>query len=236
MGVEKVTIGRKNIISVIITSLFITILFSPCISAEDPVNQDQTLTIWMPGVTQDDYFTQIQVSSEDLQTFINNLGVILDVINTTMSPESPGGTTITNEEWQQIGISVNDFINTIKSLDENFPNVNTEQLVSDLIEALFDPLSGILRPSPIFSVGIGFTWVPLYGYESFVGVMLRPMFTRHISGFSRIGGLISNHFKIGRFSIFIVRFSGLFINFGDIGSERIIGPTMYIGTVLFSKM
>lgn len=228
-------IGRKKAIPIFITSILFTILIMPYTSAEEPVNKNQTMTIWMPKITQDDYFTQIHVSQEDLQTFTINIYNILDVLNTTISPESQEGKTITDEEWEQISISVNDLINTIKSLDINFPNINTQQLISNIVEAFFDPLSGILRPEPIFSIGMGFTWIPFYGYESFLGVMLRPIFSRYILGFSRVGGLISNFFKIGTFSMIILRFSGLFINFGDIGRENILGPTLYLGTVFYLR-
>lgn len=223
---------RMNIFSVLVAGLFITMLFSPVNVAEEPVGQSQILTIWMPDVTEEDYFTQIQVTSEELQLFLFDLYEILDAINATISPASQGGIKITNEEWQQIAISLNGFIDSIILLDENFPNVDTQQLVSNMVNAFFDPLAGILRPAPIFSAGYGFTWIPFYGYESFLGVMLRPMFTRHVFGFSRTGGIISSHFKIGKFSMFTFRFIGLFINFGDIGSEKILGPQIYIGTVL----
>ena len=232
----KITIKRRNIFSVLVAGLFISILFSPISVAEEPVNRSQTLSIWLPDVTEDDYFTQIQVTPEDLQTFLYDLYIIIDVINTTRAPDSQEGTTITLDEWQQIGISINDFIDSIIALDENFPNVDTQQLVSNMINAFFDPLAGILRPAPMFSAGYGFTWIPFYGYESFVGVMLRPMFTRHIIGFTRTGGIIRNHFQIGSFSMWTLRFIGLFVNFGDIGTEKILGPTMYIGTVFYSRM
>ena len=216
--------------------MFLTIIFTPIIIANEPINQSQTMTIWLPEITEDDYFTQIQVTPEDLQTFLDDLYAILDAINTTRGINSPEGAIITYEEWQQIGIALNDFIDTIVALDQQFPNVDTHQIVTNMINAFFDPLAGFLRPSPFFSVGYGFTWIPFYGYETFLGVMLRPMFTRHIFGFSRKGGIIENHFKIGSYNMFTFRFIGLFVNFGDIGSEKILGPQMYIGTVFYSRM
>jgi len=219
----------RKLIPIAVVFLFLGIAIAPSISAGE---QEYILTIWMPGVTQDDYFTQIQVSLEDLQIFIDNLGAILDVINTTMSFDSPGGTAITYEEWQQIGISVNDFTNSIRALDVNFPNVDTKQLVSDIIDAFFNPLAGFLPPEPVISIGSGFTWIPFYGYESFFGMMLRPMFTRYFLGFSKIGGLISTYTKFGTYSMITIGFTGLFINFGDVGFDRILGPTIYIGKAL----
>ena len=236
MGASKITEMKKTLISLIIATLFIIIIISPCNLAEEPKNLNQTLTIWMPKVTQDDYFKQIQVSSEDLQVFIDNLNDLFTIINTTRSPASKDGVTITKEEWQQISIVVNDIIDSIKSFDDYFPNINIEQLISDMIDAFFTPLGGILKPKPIFSVGIGFSWIPFYDYESFLGILFRPIFTRYIFGFSRVGGILEKHFKMGCYNLIELCFSGLFINFGDIGREKIIGPTMYIGTVLFYKM
>ena len=61
MGASKVTERKKTLILLIITTLFIIIMISPCNTAEEPKNLNQTLIIWMSKVTQDDYFTQIQV-------------------------------------------------------------------------------------------------------------------------------------------------------------------------------
>ena len=230
-------IGRKKVITILVSLIFLTVLFSPVIDAEEPVNQEQKMTLWAPGVTQNNYFTQIQLNSEDLQMITNDLESILAVINNTLSFDSQGGAMITNEEWEEIGNKINDLIETIKSRDENFPNIDTQQLVTNVIEAFLDPLSGFFfRPAPLLSIGIGVTWIPLYGYESFAGLILRPIFTRYVLGFSRVGGLIKSHYKIGSFSVFTVSFAGLFINFGDIGAENIFGPTMYIGTAAFSRI
>lgn len=229
-------IAKSKIITFAVSILFIFLLFSPSIQSKEPVNRDNLLTIWMPEITEDDYFTQISVSNEQKQTFIAILGDVLDVINSSMAPGSPEGLKITYEEWQTIGIVVNEFIDSIRSLDENFPDIDIRELISNLIEGFFRPFTGFLLPEPMFSAGISFTWIPFYGYESFIGVMLRPMFTRHIFGYSRVGGILGRFYKIGTYSMFLIRFIGIFINFGDIGKEFTIGPTMYLGTVFFSRM
>jgi hypothetical protein len=228
-------IGGKKFIPIFITSILLTISLSTCINAEEPINNNQKMTIWIPEASQDDYFTQIHVSTEDLQSFKTKLYNILEKINASLSPNSEEGLTITDKEWEQIGDSIDDLIITIKNLDENFPNVDTQKLISNMVEAFFHPLSGILMPSPIFSVGMGFTIIPFYGYESFFGMMLRPIFTRYILGYSRVGGLLRNFYKIGSYSILSIRFTGLFVNFGDIGRDKIIGPTMYLGLVFYLR-
>lgn len=229
-------IGRKRILSTIIMSFFITILLSPCISAKNPINQDQILTIWMPGITKNDFFIQIEVSKEQLQIFNDKINDTLGIVNTTKSPVSTGKSIITYEEWQKIGENVSTLINSIKSIIGDFPNVDTEILVSNIIKAFFSPLGGFFRPKPIFSAGIGFTWIPFYGYETFLGLMLRPMLTRYRFGFSQVGGLTRTDFTIGQHLMVNICFCGLFINLGDIGSERVIGPTIYIGTIFFYKI
>ena len=74
-------IGGKKIIPIFIVLILLSILLSTCISAEETLSKNQKMTIWMPKVTHDDYFSQIQVSQEDLQIFTINLYNILDTIN-----------------------------------------------------------------------------------------------------------------------------------------------------------
>ena len=94
----------------------------------------------------------------------------------------------------------------------------------------------LLETKPFFSAGIGFTWIPFYGYETILGLMLRPMLTRYRFRFSHVGVLTQTDFTIGQHLMINICFCGLFINLGDIVSERVIGPTVYIGTVFFYKI
>ena len=123
----------KKIITFLVTLIFITLIFSPSVTSEDPINRDNLLTIWMPDITEDDYFTQISVSNEEKQNFIKKISGVLDLINSTMSLDSPEGIKITYEEWQEIGIVISDFISSIKLLDENFPDIDMEELISNMI-------------------------------------------------------------------------------------------------------
>ena len=45
MGASKITEMKKTLISLIIATLFIIIIISPCNLAEEPKNLNQTLTI-----------------------------------------------------------------------------------------------------------------------------------------------------------------------------------------------
>ena len=218
-----------------IVALFLCIAFSPSIDAKKPLNQEQVMTVWLPGVTEDNYITQVTLSDEQYQTFKDKLVNILVVINTTISPDGDSGLIITEAEWQQIFNSMDDFIDTIKSVVTNFPDVNTDQIVIDAINAIIDPFAGFIHPAGVISIGTGFTIIPFYGYESFMGLMFRPMFSRYLFGFSRLGGLISHHSIVGRYKMAILGFKGLFINLGDIGFDRILGPQIYIGRASYGK-
>ena len=60
---------KKSIIVLFISSLFILILFSPNICAEGNINKNKILTIWMPGITENNFFTQINISEEQFKDF-----------------------------------------------------------------------------------------------------------------------------------------------------------------------
>ncbi|KYK32067.1 MAG: hypothetical protein AYK22_00470 [Thermoplasmatales archaeon SG8-52-3] len=227
---------KKKLISLIFIVLFLTILYFPIINAEETINQEKILTIWMPGITKDNYFTQIELSEEKRQEFIDELYSTLNVINNTISPNSVGGSKITYEEWQHIKDIVCSFLNSIKTDIQDFPSLDTDKLATEIIEDFFNPFIGIFRPKPVFSAGIGNTWIPFYDYETFFGFMFRSMIIKYQFGFTHIGGLAQCRLTIGKFFMINTLFSGIFINLGDIGFEQIVGPTLFIGTIFLSRI
>ena len=227
---------KKRFISITLIVLFLTILYLPIINAEEQINQDKILTIWMPGITKDNYFTQIELSDEKKQEFIDKLYDTLNVINTTISPSSIGGSKITYEEWQKIKEIVCAFLDSIVFNIDDIPKFDTNKLTTDIIQGFFNPFLGIFRPKPVFSAGIGNTWIPHYEYETFLGLMFRPMIIKYQFGFTHVGGFTQCRLTIGKFFMINTIFSGIFINLGDIGFEQIIGPTMFIGTIFLSRI
>ena len=225
----------KRMALIFILILLLNISFAQPLHADTPKNSDQMATIWMPRITEDNYFTQITITTEQIQTFYYELYDIFDSINISMAKTSPSGNEITQEEWIFIKENISNFVISIKSIDENFPNINIEQIITDVIEGFFNPFVGFLPPRPIISIGTGATWIPLYQYESFIGFMLRPMLTRFVFGFSKVGGLLSTYWKLGTYFEMILGFKGLFINFGNIGYDQVIGPTIYIGRALYVR-
>ena len=227
---------KIKVASILITILFLNLLILPLISAEEQTDSDRLLTIWMPGITEDNYFRQIQVSEAEIQILKDNITNTLNIINSTLLPNSSGFSEITYEEWQQISSNICVFLDSIELIIDDFPDIDTTKLITRIVEGFFLPLPGFFRPKPIISAGIGNTMIPFYDYETFLGRMIRPMLTRYQFGFTHIGGITRCRFTIGKYFIFNTRFCGMFINLGDICFEQKMGPTMYIGTVFTSRI
>ena len=227
---------KIKVASILITILFLNLLILPLISAEEQTDSDRLLTIWMPGITEDNYFRQIQVSEAEIQILKDNITNTLNIINSTLLPNSSGFSEITYEEWQQISSNICVFLDSIELIIDDFPDIDTTKLITRIVEGFFLPLPGFFRPKPILSAGIGNTMIPFYDYETFLGRMIRPMLTRYQFGFTHIGGITRCRFTIGKYFIFNTRFCGMFINLGDICFEQKMGPTMYIGTVFTSRI
>jgi len=92
-----------------------------------------------------------------------------------------------------------------------------------LLQWLFGPSRGFDFLSPVVSCGKGFSWIPFYAGEAFLGVMLRPMFTMYpIMGYT--GYLSANlippriqYWDLVGPQVFTTwGFVGIYINFGKI--------------------
>ena len=100
--------------------------------AEDIKDNGQKLTIWMPDITQDDYFIQTTINKEDINSINNKIFDLLDLFYLSISLESPGGIEITLEEWDEIKLNLRYFIESISSLDEILTISNIDQLIDDI--------------------------------------------------------------------------------------------------------
>jgi hypothetical protein len=226
----------KRLISITSVILLIILIYIPIINAEKTIDQEKILTLWMPGITKNDYFAQQELSEEQKKDIIDKLYDTLNIINNTVTPSSSEGTKITYEEWQLIKGKICIFLDTLKTIFNDFPSLDTDKLTTDIIQGFFRPLKGIFRPKPVFSAGIGHSCIPFYDYETFLGRMFRPIITKYQFGFMHIGGFAQCRLTIGKFFMINTCFCGIFLNLGDIGFEQIMGPTMYIGTIFLSRI
>jgi hypothetical protein len=229
---------RKKFLEAAIAIIVVTALILPSSTAMayspiKPSEKQKTLTVWMRGVNGQDYSIKMNVSQEKLEELTVALNDFLAFTNTTMNETSPEGINISVSEWKEIENGFSHMIDLIKEVaGDDFPVEAIKTYLGSIIEALRGPFS-IIR-QPLLSIGIGFTLVPFYDYETFLGKFLRPVFMRHFIGFSATCRL--NPFLLGfpywyfgyqRVRTFL--FTGLLINFGDLGINRYIGPQLLLG-------
>ena len=229
----------------------ILILISPwlTVAAKEPPKSQGTrknLTISISGINGEDYSIQIQISDEEFKSLSKLLNdTLIDAAKATAFENSPDGKNVSDSEWNEIENGVDCMIDSIKYIVGNdFPNESIKNDIADVIKSLKEPepLGGPLYNilslcrQPLFSIGIGYTWIPRYDYETFLGKMLRPVFLRHLIGFSATFpifkfGFVYWYFGLQR--VWTLLFIGLHISFGDIGIDRLIGPQILIGYGFF---
>jgi len=88
----------------------------------------------------------------------------------------------------------------------------------------FSPSHGIDVLTPVISVGQGFSWIPLYPGEAFLGIMLRPIFVMYpIMGYTASLSMnllpprIEYWDLVGPQLFMAWGFAGIYIDFGKIG-------------------
>lgn len=223
----------KKLIPIGVVLLFVAIAFVPSASAAGPRSSgdEKTLTIWLPGITEDDFTMQVIVSGEQLDELTAAMQNFLDYAELAMEDEE-----INIGEWAEFKTLTNGMITIIKEIiGEEFPDVDTDELVDEIVSTFMGPAGMWALRAPIFSIGRGFTWIPFYNYESFMGVMIRPMFITHTLGFTAV--FHANLFpprleyadRLGTYRFRTMGFIGLFINLGDVGFDRVKGPVLLIG-------
>jgi len=226
--------STKKIIPVAIVLLFLGIAFTPVLNAGDSVtvNVQHSLNIRLDTGNLD-YFKEVKVTKEQLNEVNESFEALIHLINDTMDINTPGGKNITEDEWEEIkNTRLKDTIGLIKDIaGDDFPEQECLLFIGRIIQFLY-MLRWLIHP--VFSVGIGFTWAPFYHYEGFIGTLLRPIWITYLFGFTAT--VRTNPFPppipyahLGIHRLRTLFFTGLFIDFGDVGHDRIFGPVLVIG-------
>jgi len=221
-------------VPLVVALLFIGIAITPSISSQSPVKgeNDQVLTfIWNDKDSNEDVNLQTDVSEEqahNVEVVMNNF---LDYAEIVLEDKD-----ITLEEWSIIAEHTNELITTIKEiLQDDIPEIDTAEFVQNILTGLSGGWNFPNWQAPIFSIGRGIAWIPLYDYETFFGIMLRPMFITHTIGFTACWhlNLLPPRFeyldRLGLYRYTTLAFTGLFVNIGDVGLDRVAGPVLLIG-------
>ncbi|MGF3554984.1 MAG: hypothetical protein ACQXXF_06930 [Thermoplasmatota archaeon] len=237
----------KNLIAFAVIIMFI--LPTTNVFGKEPFisnNKQKNLTVNLGGLDGEGYSIQIEISNEEFENLSKMLNdTLINIARATKFENSPDGKNISDSEWNQVKNDVNCIIDFIKKIvGDDFPNESIKAEVADIIKSLQDPtpLGGpiynlfYLCRQPLLSIGVGYTWIPHYDYETFLGKMLRPIFMRHVIGFSATFpifkfGFVYWYFGFQRVWTFLFR--GLHINFGDLGIDRLFGPQILIGYGFF---
>jgi len=209
-------------------------------STQKTIEKNKTLSIWMNDVEGKDYSIQKEISEKKFNQMNVLLTDFLTYANSTLQDNSPGGKNITGIEWDEIEKGIMKIIDIIKVVvGDEFPYETTKTYIMSIINLFRGPI--YLIRQPLLSIGLGVTWIPFYDYETFLGKMIRPVFVRHLIGFSVTARL--NPFQLGfpywYFGLQRVRtflFKGLLINFADLGFKRLLGPQILIGFGAFTGL
>ena len=230
---------KKHRIKIIIPLAIVTLFFGttliPGIGAEDPEPREvkNIISVWMPGVTEDDYSAEVEITQEQLDDVNNSIQKLYDALLAARNENSLEGEKITDTEWEKIRQDAYIILYFFEALiGEDFPLGQAKSTICNVIWDLITPLRWLRQP--IFSVGFGITWIPFYDYETFLGRLLRPVWIRHFLGYSisiRPNPLPPPilYCKSGYHKVRSMFYTGLMINFGKLGIERRIGPQLLVG-------
>jgi len=137
---------------------------------------------------------------------------------------------LTSEEKQEMKNHLNSLIVSLNNVitENGHDPISADWLYQEVFETEPDR-------SSIISVGLGYSYIPFYDYETFLGLMIRPIWLLFPPLFLGGGGYTANfnlnfippRLEFGdRLGFHIVRttaFSGLYLNVGDLGYDRIFG-------------
>ena len=216
---------KRELIAMLVVGLFITVASTTAISA-DPVDESSNVITIIKGVDDEGLIEEkMTVETSDAEILSDQFESFKSWIQETRPFMD---LTLTEDEKNEIETRVNEVITTLNSMLEanDLEPVDINWLCTEMFET--EP-----GRSTIVSVGRGYAFIPFYEYESFLGIMLRPMWLFYPPLFLGGGGYTGN-FNINlipprieygdRLGGHLVRttiFSGLYINIGDLGYDNI---------------
>ncbi|MDH7517944.1 MAG: hypothetical protein QHH19_06340 [Candidatus Thermoplasmatota archaeon] len=215
---------RKTILSVLVIAAFLTLAAVPAMSQpvnvvkitkEDVNNKEKSPTI-------KDLTIRIDVPDEELETFRGHVAAFQEYLTETKPFHD---WKLTQEEKDAIKPYVEAILGSLNELlvANGADPISQDWLWNEFIE---------LEPgrSCIASVGWGKSIIPFYDYETFLGIMLRPMWFLYLAGYTGNFNvnLLPPRIEYGdRLGLHLVRttvFTGLYINIGELGMN-LPGPS-----------
>jgi len=226
---------KKAIIPIVVAGLFLTLAFTPTTAEETPIEDDEiVLNIAVPDKNGLNEYSITITSSE-----ITTLQQTIDEFKTTCEEVRPfEDKEIDEEEKVTLKEKITNVVDSLNSIvaSKGHDPIDTAFIFKEMFETE-------MGRSTIASVGRGWTFIPFYDYETFLGVMLRPMWLFYpplIFG----GGGYSGNFNVNvfpprieygdRLGCHILRttvFTGLYVNIGELGFETLFhGGIILLGS------
>jgi hypothetical protein len=229
---------KRIIIPILVITLFFTLALSPAITADNDTFKDRQLNVLMQDMPKIDQKFIKKVSREQLEEVNDSVNDFIMLVDSSMDENSPAGNDITVSEWEVIKTKIYGLIDLVSVfLGEDFPTEDIKIFVNSVITTIIQ--NRYFLRQPIISIGIGITWIPFYDYETMIGKLIKPIFIHHLLGFSATFKLFpfAHGFPTIKYGLHRMRtffFTGLLIDFSDLGYNRIIGPQILIGFGVFT--
>lgn len=225
---------KRAIISILVVGLFLTVAAVPATSSVEPKSdgEDKVLSIMIGADGKGIKGDAVTISAADAEKLTNDI----TEFKTWIEENRPfKDFQITEEEKTEIREKATEILNSINTiLEENdLGLIDSNWLWDEMFETEFGR-------STICSVGVGYAFIPFYEYETFLGVMLRPMWLWYppliLGGGGYTGNLNINLFpprieygdRLGHHLVRTTIFTGLYINIGDLGYDNMFGGLMLL--------
>jgi len=198
----------------------------PAMASKAPTSDEKVLNIVTGNGKNEPDVISITVEQSKIDALVSDIQAFKTWLETNRPFKD---LQLTEEEKNEIKAKINTVIASLNViLEENEqPPIEPAMIFREMFETE-------LGRSTILSVGNAYTFIPFYDYETFVGVMLRPMWLWY-PPIWMIGGGYTGNFnaqalpprieygdRLGSHLVRTSMFSGVYINVGDLGYDKIL--------------
>ena len=224
---------KRKLIAIALVALFITLCSTSMISAKPRGEENENVLNIIQGADGKKITGERLIIDESAK---DNLAAQINEFKTWIEHARPFKDFVLSEdEKTEIITRVTTLVDALNQVlvENDLPEIDANYLYREMFD-----LGG--TRSTIVSVGIGYAFIPFYDYETFFGIMLRPIWLLYPPWFMLNGGYTGNlniHLfpprieygdRLGGHIVRTTMFSGLYVNIGDLGYDNIFGGPMIL--------